>query len=307
MLVDVGAAGTLRGPCGGPAALVQPTPRGSFEELAGRGVTSRDVRDVARCSVGRPRPRRQPPQAAPTRTRPARHAPTMAPNTSRSVRLTPQLLSRPRRGQVTDGRATLACRRAVVKGVTGGRPNTGSASDRPGAGGSAGPMTKTGDSGAVRHPDRPRDGDGAGPFGSRRRRSERQGRGAPDRAARERALRRTGRRRLGPLTRRAVLQLQRSSGIRATGKVGHLTRCELGRLGKPLLGQRALSRGRVGWDVSVLEFRLRRFGLAGRRVDGRFDAATARALRRYQRSRGSPRTGSPAPGRSARSRAGRSR
>ena len=90
----------------------------------------------------------------------------------------------------------------------------------------------------------------------------------------------------GPQTRGAVLQLQRRSGIRATGKVGHLTRCELGRLGKPLLGQRALSRGRVGWDVSVLEFRLRRFGLAAGKVDGRFDAATARALRRYQRSRG---------------------
>ena len=90
----------------------------------------------------------------------------------------------------------------------------------------------------------------------------------------------------GPLTKGAVLRLQRRTGIRPTGRVGHATRCELGRLGKPLLGQRSLSRGRIGWDVSVLEFRLRRFGLSGRRVDGRFDAATARALRRYQRSRG---------------------
>ena len=112
----------------------------------------------------------------------------------------------------------------------------------------------------------------------------------------------------GPLTRGAVLRLQRSSGIRATGKVGHATRCELGRLGKPLLGQRALSRGRVGWDVSVLEFRLRRFGLAGRRIDGRFDAATARAaaqipaLTRARRRRDRRRRG-----RSARSRGGRRR
>ena len=88
----------------------------------------------------------------------------------------------------------------------------------------------------------------------------------------------------GPLTRGAVLRLQRRSGIRPTGRVGHATRCELGRLGKPLLGQRSLVRGRVGWDVSVLEFRLRRYGLARTRIDGRFDAATARALRRFQRA-----------------------
>jgi hypothetical protein len=42
----------------------------------------------------------------------------------------------------------------------------------------------------------------------------------------------------------------------------------------------------VGWDVAVLEFRLRRFGLAHREVDGRFTPATAIALRRFQRSRG---------------------
>jgi N-acetylmuramoyl-L-alanine amidase len=88
----------------------------------------------------------------------------------------------------------------------------------------------------------------------------------------------------GPLTRGAVLRLQRTSGIRPTGRVGHATRCELGKLGKPLLGQRSLTRGRVGWDVSVLEFRLRKYGLARRRIDGRFDAATTRALRRFQRA-----------------------
>ncbi len=90
----------------------------------------------------------------------------------------------------------------------------------------------------------------------------------------------------GPMTRGAVLTLQRRTGIRATGRVGHATRCELGRLGKALLGQRSLARGRVGWDVSVLEFRLRRYGLPARRIDGRFDAATARALRRFQRAHG---------------------
>lgn len=90
----------------------------------------------------------------------------------------------------------------------------------------------------------------------------------------------------GPKTRAALLAFQRGHGIRATGKVGHATRCKLGVLGTPLLGQRQLRRGRVGWDVSSLEFRLRRFGLAPKRVDGRFDAATAAALRRFQRARG---------------------
>ena len=90
----------------------------------------------------------------------------------------------------------------------------------------------------------------------------------------------------GPLTRKALLTFQRNHHIRATGKIGMATRCKLGRLGTPLLGQRALSRGRVGWDVASLEFGLRRFGLAAKRVDGRFDAATAAALRRFQRAQG---------------------
>lgn len=90
----------------------------------------------------------------------------------------------------------------------------------------------------------------------------------------------------GPNTRAALLAFQRKHGIRATGKVGHATRCKLGVLGTPLLGQRELRRGRVGWDVASLEFRLRRFGLSPNRIDGRFDAATAAALRRFQRARG---------------------
>ena len=90
----------------------------------------------------------------------------------------------------------------------------------------------------------------------------------------------------GPITRGALVRFQRSNGIRATGKVGYVTRCKLGTLGRPLLGQRQLASGRVGWDVASLEFRLRRFGLAVRKVDGRFDAATAAALKRFQRARG---------------------
>jgi len=90
----------------------------------------------------------------------------------------------------------------------------------------------------------------------------------------------------GPMTRSALVRFQRRHGIRPTGKIGYLTRCELGALGKPLLGQRALVRGRVGWDVASLEFRLRRFGLPAAKLDGRFDAATAAALKRFQRARG---------------------
>ena len=90
----------------------------------------------------------------------------------------------------------------------------------------------------------------------------------------------------GPMTRTALLRFQRQNGIRATGKVGYVTRCKLGALGKPLLGQRDLVRGRVGWDVASLEFRLRRFGLHAAKLDGRFDRATVAALKRFQRARG---------------------
>jgi LysM repeat protein/peptidoglycan hydrolase-like protein with peptidoglycan-binding domain len=90
----------------------------------------------------------------------------------------------------------------------------------------------------------------------------------------------------GPRTHTALLTFQRSHEIRATGRVGMATRCRLGRLGTPLLGQRVLSRGRVGWDVTSLEFRLKPFGLPAKRVDGRFDASTAAALRRFQRAHG---------------------
>jgi soluble lytic murein transglycosylase-like protein len=95
----------------------------------------------------------------------------------------------------------------------------------------------------------------------------------------------------GPLTRRAVLRFQRRNDIRATGKVGHATRCKLGAIGRPLLGQRELASGRVGWDVASLEFQLRPFGLPLAKLDGRFDAATTAALKRFQRARGLPADG----------------
>ena len=90
----------------------------------------------------------------------------------------------------------------------------------------------------------------------------------------------------GRLTTHALLAFQRKHGIRATGLVGRATRRALGARGRPLLGQRELGIGAVGWDVAVLEFRLRHYGLGARAVDGRFTRRTGVALRRYQMRRG---------------------
>jgi LysM repeat protein len=90
----------------------------------------------------------------------------------------------------------------------------------------------------------------------------------------------------GEQTTRALLRFQRAKGIKPTGLVGRGTRRALAARGKPLLGQRELGVGAVGWDVAVLEFRLKRFGLGPRAVDGRFTRSTGVALRRYQRGRG---------------------
>lgn len=86
----------------------------------------------------------------------------------------------------------------------------------------------------------------------------------------------------GPLTRTGLMRLQERIGIASTGRVGQKTRRALGDLGLPLLGQRELGIGAIGWDVSSLEFKLIPFGLAPNEVDGRFTSATARALARFQ-------------------------
>lgn len=89
----------------------------------------------------------------------------------------------------------------------------------------------------------------------------------------------------GPLTRSGLQTFRRSAGVHER-VVGRATRRALGPLGRPLLGQRELSIGAVGWDVSSLEFTLVRFGLPVSAVDGRFTAATAVTLRKFQRARG---------------------
>ena len=90
----------------------------------------------------------------------------------------------------------------------------------------------------------------------------------------------------GPRTTAALVAFQRKHGLGARARLDRQTRRALGPRGRPLLGQRELSIGSVGWDVAVLEFRLRRYGLPRHAVDGRFTHATASALRRYQGRRG---------------------
>jgi peptidoglycan hydrolase-like protein with peptidoglycan-binding domain len=88
----------------------------------------------------------------------------------------------------------------------------------------------------------------------------------------------------GPATVRATKAFQRRAGLFADGRAGMKTRRALGPLGAPLFGRRTLRVGEFGWDVSVLQFLLRRRGELVP-VDGYFDRATAKALRRYQHAR----------------------
>ena len=90
----------------------------------------------------------------------------------------------------------------------------------------------------------------------------------------------------GPLTRAGLVSFQQRTGLLPSGRLGQATRSALGPLGRPLLGQRELGVGAVGWDVSSLEFKLLLFGLNPKAVDGRFTWETAKALARLQAKRG---------------------
>ncbi|HEV8249237.1 MAG TPA: peptidoglycan-binding protein [Gaiellaceae bacterium] len=90
----------------------------------------------------------------------------------------------------------------------------------------------------------------------------------------------------GPQTRRAVLAFQRRKGLVVDGIVGPRTRRALGRLGRPPLGKRLIVRGALGWDVSVLQFLLRRRGFDPGPLDGEMGGRTAAALRAFQHSMG---------------------
>ena len=88
----------------------------------------------------------------------------------------------------------------------------------------------------------------------------------------------------GPKTVRATKAFQRRAGIFVDGLPGRRRAGRSGRSVRRSSGGGRCASGRFGWDVSVLQFLLARRGLLVP-VDGYFDAATARALRRYQRSR----------------------
>ncbi|MDX6410959.1 MAG: hypothetical protein QOE91_475, partial [Gaiellaceae bacterium] len=90
----------------------------------------------------------------------------------------------------------------------------------------------------------------------------------------------------GPATAKAVRVFQVRAGLTADGVAGRQTRAALGPLGRPLFGNRTIVRGDVGWDVSVLQFLLRRAGYKSGAVDGTFGARTEAAVRSYQRSLG---------------------
>ena len=90
----------------------------------------------------------------------------------------------------------------------------------------------------------------------------------------------------GPGTRAAVRSFQQRRGLAVDGIAGPRTRVALGKLGVPLLGRRVVKRGLVGYDVSVLQFQLARRGLLRGGFDGRFGAATEKAVRKFQRRKG---------------------
>jgi LysM repeat protein len=91
--------------------------------------------------------------------------------------------------------------------------------------------------------------------------------------------------RSGPATAAAIKAFQRRKHLAVDGIAGARTRAALGPLGRPLFGKRTIARGDFGWDVSVLQFLLRRRGLYRGPHDGYAGPDTIKALKRYQRQR----------------------
>jgi soluble lytic murein transglycosylase-like protein len=90
----------------------------------------------------------------------------------------------------------------------------------------------------------------------------------------------------GPLTKRAIVEFQRSAKLEADGVPGRQTRTALGKLGRPLFGVRTLKRGMVGFDVSVLQYLLAKNGLPPRSLNSNFGTLTDELVRRFQRKAG---------------------
>ena len=95
----------------------------------------------------------------------------------------------------------------------------------------------------------------------------------------------------GPMTNRAIVAFQKERGLEADGKAGKQTRVALGRYGRPLFGVRTLRRGKVGFDVSVLQFLLAKRGLPPQRLNSNFGPATEELVKKFQRKAGLPADG----------------
>jgi len=92
----------------------------------------------------------------------------------------------------------------------------------------------------------------------------------------------------GPMTQRAIVAFQRERRLTADGKAGKQTRVALGQYGRPLFGVRTLRRGKVGFDVSVLQFLLAKRGFPPHRLNSNFGPATEELVRKFQRKAGLP-------------------
>ena len=90
----------------------------------------------------------------------------------------------------------------------------------------------------------------------------------------------------GPLTKRAIVDLQRSAKLAPDGVPGKQTRAALGRYGRPLFGVRTIKRGMVGFDVSVLQYLLASRGFPPKRLNSNFGPATEELVRAFQRKAG---------------------
>ena len=90
----------------------------------------------------------------------------------------------------------------------------------------------------------------------------------------------------GPLTRRAIVALQRRRGLPVDGVFGPQTRRALGWRGRPGLGSRPMRSGNRGWDVAALQYLLQRAGSGAGRADGLFGPLTEAAVRRAQAAAG---------------------
>ena len=90
----------------------------------------------------------------------------------------------------------------------------------------------------------------------------------------------------GPLTRNAVVRLQRRRGLAVDGIAGPQTRHALGRYGRPRLGSRVMKTGNRGWDVAALQYLLQRKGYGPGIADGIFGGLTQAAVARAQSAAG---------------------